>query len=333
MSKKREIVFVKMLDATFIQKDIPILEEFAKVEEVYYKNSKGIGFAFAWFTSIFTFIKLFRKASDVYIWFADYHAFLPVFLSKFFKVKSYINIAGYDAAHIPELNYGAYTNPLRSFCTKYAIRNADYILPVADNLKKKLDKLIGPIKTTSVTIPFGFESKNWFCDTPKEDVVVTVSIFETERRLKIKGLDFFIEVAKAMPDTKFIIVGSTPKGEELIEKPDNLVLLPRTPQKELRAIYSKAKIYAQFSISEGLPNAVIESMLCECIPIGTDVGGIPDIIGDSGYVLEKRKVEDAVVSIKKALKDSELGKSARKRALQEYPYDKRGKMLKELFEV
>lgn len=320
-----------MLDATFIRKDIPILEKYGNVTEVFYQRTKGLAFAWDWFLSIFTFIKLFRKSTHVFIWFADYHAFLPVFLGKIFGVKSYVNIAGYDAAHIPEINYGAYTNPVRAFCTKYAVRNADFILPVAKNLGVKLEKLAGPLNDNLITIPFGFDDKNWFCDSEKEDTITTVSIFETERRIKIKGLDFFVELAKEMPQYKFVIVGSTDVGAALIDQPKNLILLPRTPQAELRKLYSKSKIYAQFSISEGLPNAVIESMFCECIPVGTNAGGIPDIIGKEGFLLEPRSIEKAKILIEKAMNDTTgLGKKARERVLEKYPANKREKLFEDL---
>jgi glycosyltransferase involved in cell wall biosynthesis len=72
-------------------------------------------------------------------------------------------------------------------------------------------------------------------------------------------------------------------------------------------------------------------MLCECIPIGTDVGGIVDIIGDDGFILEPRDVTLAQDQIKNAMNDQGTGKAARLRALKEYPIDKRERLLVELF--
>jgi glycosyltransferase involved in cell wall biosynthesis len=191
----------------------------------------------------------------------------------------------------------------------------------------------GPLKDNLTTIPFGFDASHWYCDTPKEDVVITVAVYDTLRRIKIKGLDFFVEVATAMPEYTFVIVGGSPAGEAFLDKPENLKLLPRTPQPELRKLYSRAKVYAQFSITEGLPNAVIEAMFCECIPIGTDVGGMMDIIKDVGYMLDPRELDKAVSLISQAMADKSLGKRARESAIRRYPIDNRERAFKKLLNM
>lgn len=326
----KNIIFITMVNATFVNKDIQILEGIGEVTVYRYKKSKGFPFAWELLRSFFIFLKLFRKSTHVYIWFADYHAFMPVMMAKWFRLKSYVNIGGYDAAHIPEIKYGAYTNPLRAFCSKYAVRNATYVLPVAERLGERLKDIVGHIKGEVITVPFGFKADNWYCNTEKEDVIVTVAIFGGEQRIKIKGLDFYCEVARSMPEYQFVIIGADEEGKQLLDAPENVLLVPKVQQEELRSWYSKSKVYAQFSISEGLPNAVIESMFCECIPIGTDVGGIVNIIGDKGFVLEPRDVKLAQNQIKQAFNDKNLGKEARDRALTKYPFDKRERLLVDL---
>jgi len=56
------------------------------------------------------------------------------------------------------------------------------------------------------------------------------------------------------------------------------------PDEELIKYYQKAKVY-QLSEYEGLPNALCEAMLCECVPAGTRYCGIPTAIGDTGMCL------------------------------------------------
>jgi glycosyltransferase involved in cell wall biosynthesis len=70
-------------------------------------------------------------------------------------------------------------------------------------------------------------------------------------------------------------------------------------------------------MTEGLPNAVCEAMLCECIPVGSAVGGIPAAVGSSGFLLRTRDADEAARLIRQALNaPSSLGKSARRRAVQ-----------------
>jgi glycosyltransferase involved in cell wall biosynthesis len=85
--------------------------------------------------------------------------------------------------------------------------------------------------------------------------------------------------------------------------------------------YSEAEFYLQLSISEGFPNALSEAMLCECIPIGSSVGAIPDIIGDAGFVLKKRDIEALKHVIEEALAShrEDLSIKARNRIKDLYP--------------
>jgi glycosyltransferase involved in cell wall biosynthesis len=86
---------------------------------------------------------------------------------------------------------------------------------------------------------------------------------------------------------------------------------------------------------EGFPNALAEAMLCGCIPIGSNVSGIPYMISDSGYILHHRNVDEleslcctAAFSLNKV----ELSKKARKRISSEFTYDYRRKAISKIIE-
>lgn len=72
---------------------------------------------------------------------------------------------------------------------------------------------------------------------------------------------------------------------------------------------------------EGFPNALSEAMLCECIPVGSSVSGIPFIIENTGVVVGKRSEE----SLAKALKNNKIkdGKLARDRIKQSFTWEMR----------
>ena len=42
-------------------------------------------------------------------------------------------------------------------------------------------------------------------------------------------------------------------------------------------------------------------MLCECVPIGTTVGGIPTAIGDAGFLVDYNDEKQTIEAIRKGL--------------------------------
>jgi glycosyltransferase involved in cell wall biosynthesis len=72
-------------------------------------------------------------------------------------------------------------------------------------------------------------------------------------------------------------------------------------------------------------------MLCECIPVVTVCGAIPEVVGDTGYYVPYGDIEATAKTIEIALEDGEaMGEKARKRIEEEFPIEKRRK---ELIEV
>jgi len=71
----------------------------------------------------------------------------------------------------------------------------------------------------------------------------------------------------------------------------------------------------------------------ECIPVGSNINGIPDAIGDTGVVIKQRKVEELEKGILEALK-MDSGKAARQRVMDMFTISLREeKLLKLVGEV
>lgn len=107
-------------------------------------------------------------------------------------------------------------------------------------------------------------------------------------------------------------------------------------QAALKEELSAHEFYFQLSYMEGFPNALCEAMLCGCIPIGSNVSGIPHIIGDTGFILNKRDVDVLDELVQSALRPDNrenLSDNARKRIEKLFPTELRRNKLVALIET
>ncbi|MBN2201925.1 glycosyltransferase family 4 protein [bacterium] len=316
----RTLLFITMGTPSFIREDLDFMHETFRVRTFLYSPSRRILPNVRQQMRLFAWLILNApRARTVIVWFADYHAFLPVLFSRLSGGKSIVMLAGYDVTRIPKLNYGVFSNPIRSACARFAIGRADILAPVARALAEKARLHVPIIRGRIVHVPFGFDASRWFCDTPKENLVLTVGFADDETRIRIKGLDFFVRAAERLPHVRFAVIGLGGEARHRLKAPPNVRFFGRLPRAELRKFYSRAKVYAQLSLSEGMPNVVCEAMLCECVPVGTDAGGIPETIGDAGFILAGRDPETAARTIRKALAaPASAGRKARQRVAEKF---------------
>jgi glycosyltransferase involved in cell wall biosynthesis len=63
-------------------------------------------------------------------------------------------------------------------------------------------------------------------------------------------------------------------------------------------------------------------MLCGCVPVTSDRGALPEVLGDAGFLVKYGEVEAIIDSIQKALA-SDKGSGARNRIVAKFPLEKR----------
>ena len=263
-----------------------------------------------------------------FIWFAGGHAARVVFLSKLFRKKSIVVVGGYEVANVPEINYGLMLNPKSARRVKYVLENADLVLTVDESLKKDAINNARVNGKNILTVPTGYDYEKFEAKGEKEDLILTVA-YVSKDTIKRKGLETFVEAAKYLPNLKFVVVG--PHYDNSIRKlksiaSGNVKFTGFVPDEELIKYYQKAKVYCQLSRYEGLPNALCEAMLCECVPVGTRYCGIPTAIGDTGFYVPYGDPKATAEAIKEALK-SDKGEKARKRIKKMFQIERREKEL------
>lgn len=345
---KDRILLVYSNFSTFVKQDQEILSNKYQVDTYQFKSKANMfSILFQSLKQLFYLLLNIHKYKGMVIWFCDYHTFFPALLSKMTGKKSLIIVGGFDAYSIPQLNYGLFNdNFVRRSLAKSAYRMSSSILPVDSSLIKNEIKHLssepiqggityfvkGVAKKTEA-LPTSFDQAKWTkpAMSKAKKSVLTVGIVNDERTYLIKGIDLFLECAKRLPDFEFRIAGLSKEYQRKLDgyQTKNLKIYGFLSDAELVKTFQETSIYAQFSRTEGLPSVVCEAMLSECIPVGTNVGGMKNLIADTGIVIDSRDVNEAVKAIKDADKLGSQNK-ARQRALEYCSIGKRQKRLEEL---
>lgn len=274
------------------------------------------------------------KADLLIVQFAGYHSLLPALIGKVWGIPCLIVVGGTDAHYFPGIGYGNWQKKgLRLFtslsfqlCSHIAPKHNSLVLssynydpsePAQQGIFARLPQLIKPY--TEITN--GYDPVKWLCiKEKKKNTFITVSgAWEYPFQQQLKGIDLILNAAAFFPDCEFIILG-VDNNERIKTSLPNVKILPPVKNEELISIFSGCEFYMQLSIAEGFPNALCEAMLCECIPIGSSVFSIPEIIGDSGFVLQSRNTEPLKHVIEKAIQSDKdlLRKKARARIEENY---------------
>jgi glycosyltransferase involved in cell wall biosynthesis len=273
-------------------------------------------------------------ASDlVFCWFASVYSAFSVWLARRLHIASIVVVGGVDVAKMEEIGYGVWIHPFRAFCAGYALRNATRVLVVDASLISEAQLRASYAGRNISTVATGYDGNFWRPLGPKEDIILTVAGVEDVPRMRVKGIDLLLAAARAFPAYRFVIVGVRESLRRSLEIPPNVEMLPVLEREHLLPYYQRARIYCQPSLREGLSNALCEAMLCECIPVATDVGGTRNAIGDCGVLV----AEGSIPALERGLSNAmglpaSNGRLARGRIISLFPKERREKELYRLVE-
>ena len=353
---QKHVLFIKPTNSSFIRTDQKILENNYSVKVFLINQGKNKWKYFLHlFELAFFLVKNAAKSKAFITWFGDYHAAVIVLFGRLLGKKTIIFAGGQEAICYKELGKGVYLKKIRGVCVKYALRNATLVLPNHHSLiyhenyfynetHPHIDGIkyyVPNLKCKIEVIPNGIDHNRIDRDKKiqkEEDLVLTVGTMNKVADFYNKGFDLFIEVALLCPDLRFVMISVKKEILEWVETKyrvselPNLSIIPAfCPDDVLMEYYNRANIYVQVSITEGMPVSLSEAMLCECIPVGSNVNGIPDAIGPHGIIIYKRTPEELQNAIRKALK-LDTGKSAREYTIANFSVAVREKKLQEVLE-
>lgn len=351
--ERKKLIFIKPTNSSFINIDQKILEKHYYLTTFTLNQNKGKLTYFGNLILLKFFLLVKADNNSAFIcWFGDYHAAVMVFIAKLMKKRSVIFAGGQEAICYKELGKGVYLKKLRGAFVKYAIRNCSLIIPNHESLiyhenyfydpeKPHIDGIkhyVKGIKGDIAVAHNGIDTSRINRNpeiTKDPNLILTVGTMNKQADFINKGFDLFIGLARRCKNLRFVMIGVKsqylPWMEEQfhITEIENLKVIPSSPVEVLYEYYNKASVYLQVSITEGMPNSLGEAMLCECTPIGSNVNGIPDLIGNTGVIVYKRNLEELEIALKKAIYLN-TGAQARARILESFSMEKREKRVEKI---
>lgn len=336
---KPKLLYIYPSRSTFVAKDVSILSERFRVKEVLFAPKKKWHLPFLLvFDACASFFNV-LFSDRIVVQFGGYHAVMPVLWAKTLGKPSAVVLGGYDAVALPEINYGAFANTFMRKAVVIAYKNASVLIPVHQSLIESSSTYTGimvgqgvkhfipNIKTPFAIIPNGYDPSLWKLDTHsnREFLAVTVaSGLHEQRRKVLKGIDLFLAAAEKLPKEKFLIIGG-----KINQASPNVVCLENVPNEELPDHFNRCKSYLQLSLSEGFPNALCEAMLCGCLPVVSNVASMPEIIQDSGFILNEKDANKLVEILNKvpSVHSVNAMMSARNAVEARFSYNKRAEQL------
>ncbi|MEW5872309.1 MAG: glycosyltransferase [Chloroflexota bacterium] len=264
--------------------------------------------------------------------------FLAVYAGGYLGLPSVVSARGNDLER-------AIFDPGKAAHTLYALQHASAITTNARHLARKAQAL-APGRQVSV-IPNGVEAQHF--QPMARDAALAAELglgpepviaFVGEARAK-KGLATLLLAFRQAAQTLTLtpanaaqlwLLGGVRSGEdkELFkvfrkQNPDlHVHVTPYLPQERLPACYSLVDLLVMPSLRDGLPNALLEGMACECAILTTPVGGILDAIrdGENGRLASPGDAPALAAAMVEILADAELrrrlGRAARQTVLRDF---------------
>ncbi len=269
------------------------------------------------------------KNDIIYCWFAELPALLAVFFAKLLHKKSIVVVGGYEVANVPEIKYGGMLNPKNVKKVKYILHNTDITLAVSRSNKKEIEDNFSTKKLKLVYN--GVQTELFSSQGDKKNVVITVGNV-TRETLQRKGLETFVKSAAHLSDVKFILIGKHfDESSEYLSSiaSDNVLFTGFVNDEELVKYMQEAKVYVQVSAHEGFGISLAEAMLCECIPVVTSNGALPEVAGASAFYVPFDDPVKTAKSIQDALNEK-TGEQFRRHILNNYSLSSREEQLRKI---
>jgi len=322
MSSPPRVLYVVPRRNTFTDIDRQVLAERFELVEYYQPGLRP---------RVLEIVSKLRQCDVVVAWFASWHSFAVLHLARLLGKPSVLIVGGFDTANVPDIGYGWQRGGIRQWVSRRTMRSATRLVTNSHSSLAEIETNVGLDPRRVTVIHHGLSDR--FPDGGERDrdrVALTVGVVR-RRNLLRKGLLPFVQAAALLPDVEFIVAGSWRDDASsllLHEATPNVRLTGFLEDAELDALFRRAAVYVQASRHEGFGLSLAEGMLAGCVPVVTDAGALPEVIGETGVTISSPTPELVADGVARALAmDREDGLRARARILAEFPLRARAEAL------
>jgi putative colanic acid biosynthesis glycosyltransferase len=138
---------------------------------------------------------------------------------------------------------------------------------------------------------------------------------------KRKGLDYFVELDKLIPDTcEIVVVGLSKK--QVTQLPKSIIGIERTENvDDLASLYSLADVFVNPTLEDTFPTTNLESLACGTPVITFETGGsVESVNGETGLIVPKEDVKALLCAVEIIISNTKAfyTKKCRQRAVELY---------------
>jgi glycosyltransferase involved in cell wall biosynthesis len=155
-------------------------------------------------------------------------------------------------------------------------------------------------------VPLGFDWERLGLGVRPEQkraIVLTVGGIDGST-IHRKGLLTIARMTHLLPEVPVIFAGRAEPGALAAlqqEAGPNARFVGVVTDAELDRLYADAQVYVQPSLHEAFGCAVAEAMLYGCTPVVSDRGSLPEVVGETGYIVPPEDPEALARAVREAL--------------------------------
>jgi glycosyltransferase involved in cell wall biosynthesis len=255
------------------------------------------------------------------------HGYKAGFYTLLLKLRQGCRYIGFSRGWTSE----SLTIHLYSLLDRIVIRFADVIVAVSRSQQHKLLRAWVPrrkirVVENAVTIPVDCVIREPQGDIRHELALPSDAriVLAAGRLSPEKGYDdllrAFDDVAREMPQTHLLLAGSGGLEPELRALSARLATHTHVHflgfRKDMHSLFRQADVFALSSLSEGLPNVVLEAMALGVPVAATRVGGLPEVIddGETGLLVPPQATAELGRALLRFLRDPLFARQTAERA-------------------